>query len=303
MPLASAPIRCDHVASVFFSEAVLAPAPAGSTSTSASKTRQAGAATRDADLFVFESGKGLVPPVIAAIVVALVVLALLVALVVLALLIPGLVVGLRVVSFLIDLLGSSCDVIGGALLVDALLSGLRGAVGRSRSRRRRRISVSKRRCDADPARKREERRDHGELLPAHRASFRLGPTPDLYLMECSRHENWRRKAPKTPLWVDGVPNLRRSGAKSLPSLATCGDDDRPYASHVVPPGRYGLSNGGVGLADSAAQLLARKALLPGSIISMMTHQAHPETPALQEKRHMVLRLGPRSARLASPGLG
>jgi len=174
MPRASASIRCDHVASVLLSEALLAAAPVGSTSTIPSKTIQAGVAKRRAGLLVFNAERGLapaIPAVIATVVAALVVLALLVTLVVRALLIPGLVVGLRVVSFLIDLIGSSCDVVGGALLVGALLSGLRGAVGRSRSLKRRRASSCKCRCDADPARKREERRDHGKLVRAHRASF------------------------------------------------------------------------------------------------------------------------------------
>jgi len=175
IPRASAAIRCDQVVSVLLSEALLAAAPVGSTSTIPSKAMQAGVAKRRAGLLVCNSKRGLVPAIsaVTTVVAALVVLALLVTLVVRALLIPGLVVGLRVVSFLIDLIGSSCYVVGGALLVDALLSGLRGAVGRSRSLKRRRASPCKCRCDADPARKREERRDHGELVRAHRASFHV----------------------------------------------------------------------------------------------------------------------------------
>jgi hypothetical protein len=176
MPRASAAIRWDHVASVLLSEALLAPAAVGSTSTSASNPMQAGVAKRRAGLLVCDVERGLVPAVpavIATVIAALVVLSLLIALVVRSLLVPGLVVDLRVVSLLIDRIGSICDVVGGALLVDPLLSGLSGAVGRSRSLERRCASSCKCRCDADPARKREERRDHGELVRAHRASFRV----------------------------------------------------------------------------------------------------------------------------------
>src|SRR5262249_37893827 len=155
--------RCDHVASVRLSERLLAPAPAGSPSTSASKTTQAGAARRAADLSVLVLARRLVPAAgIAALVTALFVFALLVTLVVRALQIPGLVVGLRAVGFLLDRPGRGFDVIGGALLVEALLPGRRGAVGRGR--RRRGAAFCKCRCDADPAREREERRDHGELV-------------------------------------------------------------------------------------------------------------------------------------------
>jgi len=168
---------------------------------------QVDAATRDADLVVFESGRGLVPAVIAAVIAALAAFVLLVTLVVRALLIPGLVVGLRVVSFLIDLVGSIRDVVGGALLVDTLLSGLGGAVGRRRGWGRGGASLCKCRRDADSARKREERHHHGELLRAHPASFHsrpyCGPLPTGVFSA-------QKLAPKTP--------FRGRHAKSLPKL-------------------------------------------------------------------------------------
>jgi hypothetical protein len=214
MPRASAPIRCDHVASVLLSEALLAPAAVGSTSTSASKTMQAGVARRHAGLLVWNAERGLVPA-IATVIAALVVLSLLIALVVRALLVPGLVVGLRVVSLLIDLIGSICDVVGGALLIDPLLSGLRRAVGRSRSLKRRCASSCKCRCNADPARKREERRDHGELVRAHRASFHFWALlrTITYLTVFGAETSARN--PETPFRVGVSQNLKRNGSNSL----------------------------------------------------------------------------------------
>src|SRR5919199_2234505 len=97
---ASTPIRCDHVASVRFSEAFVA--DAGEAIPNAStRTRTAGAVPRSAGRILGFAACLVVAAVIVAVLVALLVV------VVQTLLIAGLVVGLLVLGLLLDVFGGS----------------------------------------------------------------------------------------------------------------------------------------------------------------------------------------------------